>query len=78
VPRRPPPQVEVKLTKNGTVSWPAALRHRWDAEYMMVEDHGSYAVVRPMTVDDPYAITRQRPARDTPQARAAREQKPAG
>lgn len=39
----------------------------------MVEDHGSYAVVRPMTVDDPYAITRQRPNRDTPEARAARE-----
>ena len=48
--KRPVPQVEVKLTHNGTVSWPAALRHRWDAKYLMVEDHGTYAVVRPMTV----------------------------
>ena len=62
--RRPVPQVEVKLTRNGTVSWPAALRHRWDAEYLMIEDHGGYAVVRPMTTSDPDAITRQRPARD--------------
>lgn len=64
VAKRPVPQVEVKLTANGTLSWPAPLRHRWDAEYVMVEDHGSYAVVRPMAVDDPDAITRQRPARD--------------
>ena len=62
--KRPVPQVEVKLTNNGTVSWPAALRHRWDAQYLMVEDHGTYAVVRPMTTDDPDAPTRQRPARD--------------
>jgi hypothetical protein len=71
VPRRPAPRIEVKLTLNGAVSWPAPLRHRWDTEYLMVEDHGSYAVVRPMEVDDPYAITRQRPNRDTPEARAA-------
>jgi hypothetical protein len=64
VAKRPVPQVEVKLTHNGTVSWPAALRHRWDANYLMVEDHGTYAVVRPMTTDDPDAPTRQRPARD--------------
>lgn len=60
VAKRPVPQVEVKLTVNGTVSWPAALRHRWGADYLMVEDHGGYAVVRPMTEDDPDAITRQR------------------
>ncbi|MGH8963073.1 MAG: hypothetical protein ACRDWT_18110 [Jatrophihabitantaceae bacterium] len=59
--KRPVPQVEVKLTVNGTVSWPAPLRHRWEAEYLMVEDHGDYAVVRPMDEDDPDAITRQRP-----------------
>jgi hypothetical protein len=62
VAKRPVPQVEVKLTVNGTVSWPAALRHRWDAEYLMVEDHGDYAVVRPMAEDDPDAFTRQRHA----------------
>ncbi len=62
--KRPVPQIEVKLTGNGTVSWPAALRHRWSSEYLMVEDHGSYAVVRPMSVDDPDAPTRQRPLRD--------------
>jgi hypothetical protein len=64
VAKRPVPQVEVKLTHNGTVSWPAALRHRWGAKYLMVEDHGDYAIVRPMTTDDPEAITRQRPVRD--------------
>ena len=62
--KRPIPQVEVKLTDNGTVSWPAALRHRWDANYLMVEDHGTYAVVRPMTTEAPDAPTRQRPIRD--------------
>ena len=58
--KRPAPRVEVKLAVNGTISWPAPLRNRWDARYLMVEDHGDYAVVRPMTVDDPDAITRQR------------------
>lgn len=63
VPKHPVPQVEVKLTVNGTVSWPAPLRHRWNVEYLMIEDHGSYAVVRPMTESNPDAITRQRHSR---------------
>jgi hypothetical protein len=46
------------------MSWPAALRNRWQVKYVMVEDHGTYAVVRPVTKDDPLAITRQRPMRD--------------
>ena len=60
MPRRPTPRVEVKLGMNGTLSWPAALRHRWRVPYLMVEDHGDHAVVRPMSVDDPDAVTRQR------------------
>ncbi len=62
--KRPVPQVEVRLTQQGTISWPAALRNRWDAKYLLVEDHGDYAIVRPMDTDDPLAITRQRPMRD--------------
>jgi hypothetical protein len=64
VPKRPVPRVEVKVGPQGTVSWPAPLRHRWQASYLLVEDHGDYAVVRPMDSDDPLAITRQRPMRD--------------
>ncbi|WAX57827.1 hypothetical protein M6B22_03440 [Jatrophihabitans cynanchi] len=62
--KRPVPQVEVRLTQQGTISWPAALRNRWQAKYLLVEDHGDYAIVRPMATDDPLAITRQRPMRD--------------
>jgi hypothetical protein len=64
VAKRPVPQVEVRLTQQGTISWPAALRNRWQAKYLLVEDHGDYAIVRPMATDDPLAITRQRPMRD--------------
>jgi len=64
VAKRPVPQVEVRLTHQGTISWPAALRNRWESKYLLVEDHGDYAIVRPMDTDDPLAITRQRPMRD--------------
>jgi len=43
-----------KVTRNGQVSLPAALRRRWDAGSVLVIDRGDYAIVRPIP-DDPVA-----------------------
>jgi bifunctional DNA-binding transcriptional regulator/antitoxin component of YhaV-PrlF toxin-antitoxin module len=43
-----------KVTRNGQVSLPAALRHRWGAGAVLVIDRGDYAIVRPIP-DDPIA-----------------------
>jgi len=37
-----------KVTRNGQVSLPAELRHRWDAAAVLVIDRGDYAIVRPI------------------------------
>jgi bifunctional DNA-binding transcriptional regulator/antitoxin component of YhaV-PrlF toxin-antitoxin module len=44
--------VTAKVTRNGAISIPAALRNRWQAKLLLVEDHGSYAVLRPVAPDD--------------------------
>ncbi len=41
----------VKVTRNGQVSLPAALRHRWAVGEVIVVDRGDYAVVRPVVKD---------------------------
>lgn len=41
-----------KVTRNGQISLPAGLRHRWGAAAMLVIDRGDYAIVRPIP-DDP-------------------------
>jgi bifunctional DNA-binding transcriptional regulator/antitoxin component of YhaV-PrlF toxin-antitoxin module len=62
-----------KVTRNGQVSLPAALRHRWGAGSVLVIDRGDYAIVRPIP-DDPIAALQgahRGPGPATEAARAA-------
>lgn len=69
-----------KVTRNGQVSLPAALRRRWRAGSVLVIDRGDYAIVRPVP-DDTIATLRGAhagPGPETGVARAAdRESDPA-
>jgi bifunctional DNA-binding transcriptional regulator/antitoxin component of YhaV-PrlF toxin-antitoxin module len=49
--------VQAKVTRNGQISLPAGLRHRWAAESVLVIDRGGYAIVRPIP-DDPIRALR--------------------
>ena len=40
------------VSRNGQISVPAAVRHRWGTKAVLVIDHGDYAIVRPIP-DDP-------------------------
>jgi bifunctional DNA-binding transcriptional regulator/antitoxin component of YhaV-PrlF toxin-antitoxin module len=42
------------VTRGGQISLPAEIRRRWGTKRVSVEDHGDYAVVRPVP-DDPIA-----------------------
>ncbi len=42
---------KAKITRNGQVSLPAELRHRWGATAVLVIDRGDYAIVRPIPLD---------------------------
>lgn len=42
----------VTVSRNGQVSVPAAVRHRWHTRSVLVIDKGDYAIVRPIP-DDP-------------------------
>ena len=72
---------QAKVTSNGQVSLPAALRHRWHVDKVLVVDHGDYAIVRPIP-DDPVAALRGAhagPGPATEEVRAAdREAESAG
>lgn len=54
---------QVKVSRNGQVSVPAAVRHRWGTSTVLIIDRGDYAIVRPVP-DDP--ITALRGAYATP------------
>jgi bifunctional DNA-binding transcriptional regulator/antitoxin component of YhaV-PrlF toxin-antitoxin module len=43
--------IEAKVTRNGQVSLPAELRHRWGVASVLVIDRGEYAIVRPIPQD---------------------------
>lgn len=43
--------VKAKVTRNGQISLPAELRHRWQSGAVLVIDRGSYAIVRPIPGD---------------------------
>lgn len=45
-----------KVTRNGQVSLPAELRHRWQAGSVLVIDRGDYAIVRPVPDDTVTAL----------------------
>lgn len=65
--------VHAKVTRNGQVSLPAELRHRWGTGSVLVIDRGDYAIVRPVPTD-PLAALRGAHAGPGPtleQARAA-------
>jgi bifunctional DNA-binding transcriptional regulator/antitoxin component of YhaV-PrlF toxin-antitoxin module len=38
--------VQVKVSRNGRVSVPAAIRHRWETSTVLIIDRGDYAIVR--------------------------------
>ncbi|MGH3501132.1 MAG: AbrB/MazE/SpoVT family DNA-binding domain-containing protein [Nocardioidaceae bacterium] len=62
-----------RVTRNGQVSLPAELRHRWATGTVLVVDRGDYAIVRPIPAD-PLATLRGAhagPGPTTEQARAA-------
>jgi bifunctional DNA-binding transcriptional regulator/antitoxin component of YhaV-PrlF toxin-antitoxin module len=40
-----------KVTRNGQISLPAELRHRWGVGAVLVIDRGHYAIVRPIPED---------------------------
>ena len=42
------------VSRNGQISIPAKLRHRWGTKSMLVIDRGDYAIVRPIP-EDPVA-----------------------
>jgi bifunctional DNA-binding transcriptional regulator/antitoxin component of YhaV-PrlF toxin-antitoxin module len=46
-----------RVTRSGQISLPAEIRHRWNADSVMVLDRGEYVVVRPMP-NDPVAALR--------------------
>ncbi len=46
-----------KITSSGQFTLPAAIRRRWRAGRVHVEDHGDHVVVRPVP-DDPIAAAR--------------------
>jgi len=48
--------VKAKVTRNGQVSLPAELRHRWGADSVLVIDRGDYAIVRPIPADTVAAL----------------------
>jgi bifunctional DNA-binding transcriptional regulator/antitoxin component of YhaV-PrlF toxin-antitoxin module len=47
----------LKLSRGGQISVPAAIRHRWGASTIALEDHGDHVVLRPAP-DDPIAAAR--------------------
>lgn len=64
---------QVKVTRNGQVSLPAELRHRWATGAVLVIDRGDYAIVRPIPADPVGALrgTYAGPGPSAEQARAA-------
>jgi len=48
--------VRAKMTRNGQMSLPAELRHRWGAGSVLVIDRGGYAIVRPIPGDPVAAL----------------------
>ena len=44
----------VRVSRNGQISVPAAVRHRWGTATVLVIDRGDYVIIRPVP-DDPIA-----------------------
>lgn len=65
--------MKAKVTRNGQISLPAELRHRWQSGAVLVIDRGSYAIVRPVPDDVVTALqgAHAGPGQSSAQARAA-------
>lgn len=63
--------VQAKVTRNGQISLPAALRRRWRSGAVLVIDLGEYAIVRPVP-DDAVSALRGAHAGPGPSSEAAR------
>lgn len=63
--------VRAKVTRNGQVSLPAELRHRWASGTVLVIDRGDYAIVRPIPTE-PLATLRGAHAGPGPSLEQAR------
>jgi bifunctional DNA-binding transcriptional regulator/antitoxin component of YhaV-PrlF toxin-antitoxin module len=59
------------ITKAGQLSLPAAIRKRWNARAVLIDDRGDHVVVRPVP-DDPISRFRGRFAGRGPSSEAAR------
>ena len=68
---------QVKVSRNGQVSVPAAVRHRWGTSTVLIIDRGDYAIVRPVP-DDPIEELRGAYAGPGPATDAARADDRAG
>jgi len=44
------------VSRNGQISVPAAVRHRWGTRSVLVIDRGGYAIVRPIPEDPVTAL----------------------
>jgi bifunctional DNA-binding transcriptional regulator/antitoxin component of YhaV-PrlF toxin-antitoxin module len=62
---------KVMVSRNGQISVPAEVRHRWDTKTVLVIDRGSYAIVRPVP-EDPITALRGSYAGPGPAAEDAR------
>jgi bifunctional DNA-binding transcriptional regulator/antitoxin component of YhaV-PrlF toxin-antitoxin module len=63
---------QVKVSRNGQVSVPAAVRHRWGTSTVLIIDCGDYAIVRPVP-DDPIEALRGAYATPGPATNDARD-----
>lgn len=63
----------VTVSRNGQISVPAAVRHRWRTRSVLVIDKGDYAIVRPIPDDPVTALegTHTGPGMSTETARSA-------
>ena len=63
----------VTVSRNGQVSVPAAVRHRWRTRSVLVIDKGDYVIVRPIPDDPVTALegAHAGPGMATEKARAA-------
>jgi bifunctional DNA-binding transcriptional regulator/antitoxin component of YhaV-PrlF toxin-antitoxin module len=68
--------IRAKVTRNGQVSLPAELRHRWGVGSVLVIDRGEYAIVRPIPDDTVAALmgAHAGPGPTSEQARALERQ----
>lgn len=64
-------ETPMRVTSNGQVSLPAALRRRWGVDAVLVVDRGDYAIVRPVP-DDPVTALRGAHAGPGPSTEALR------